>query len=61
LQVLSRLLSHGQKEGLMLNNICGGIERIYDADRSGLIWQPGDLAKLEKAGPEITRPPSSPP
>jgi len=57
LQVLSRLLSHGQKEGLLLNNICkgGGIERIYDADRSGLIWQSADLARLAaKAGPEIT-------
>jgi integrase len=56
IQVLSRLLSFGQAEGKLLNNICkaGGIESIYSADRSGLIWTAGDLAELEKlAAPEI--------
>lgn len=53
LQVLSRLLSHGQRQGLLLNNIVkgGGISRIYTADRSGLIWTEADLAELEKVAP----------
>lgn len=46
LQVLSRLLSHGQEEGLLLHNICNGIPGIYANDRSGLIWTPADLARL---------------
>jgi integrase len=57
LQVLSRLLSFAQKEGLLLNNIVkeGGIERLYDNDRASLIWTEGDLAKLAAVnGPEIT-------
>jgi len=53
-QVLSRLLSFGMAEGKLLNNICNGIDAIYGADRSALIWQPEDFAKLaKKAGPEI--------
>ncbi|MBP6876593.1 MAG: tyrosine-type recombinase/integrase [Phenylobacterium sp.] len=55
LQVLSRLLSFGMEEGKLMNNICFGIPGIYNADRSGLIWQPADFARLaKKAGPEIT-------
>ena len=52
-QVLSRLLSFGQAEGKLLNNICagGGIGSIYSADRSGLIWTPGDLDALKAVAP----------
>ena len=46
IQVLSRLLSFGQAEGKLLNNICKGIEGIYDADRSELIWTASDLDNL---------------
>jgi integrase len=53
-QVLSRLLSFGQAEGKLLNNVCAGIVGIYDSDRSGLIWRAADLAKLaESASKEI--------
>lgn len=53
-QVLSRLLSFGQAEGRLMHNICNGIEGIYSADRSGLIWTATDLTELEKhASPEI--------
>lgn len=45
-QVLSRLLSFAQAEGLLLNNICNGIEGIYASDRSGLIWEPAHFAQL---------------
>lgn len=55
-QVFSRLLSHGQDEGLLLHNICHGIGSIYNADRSGLIWTDADLAKLaEVASPEVVQ------
>lgn len=55
-QVLSRLLSFAQAKGLLLNNICKGIEGIYSADRSGLIWTAADLDALETvAAPEITQ------
>lgn len=54
IQVFSRLLSFGQARGLLLNNICKGIEGIYHADRSGLIWTAADLSALrEHAAPEI--------
>lgn len=50
LQVLSRLLSFGQAEGKLLNNIVkgGGIEGIYSNDRSSIIWTDADLAKLKQ-------------
>jgi integrase len=55
-QVLSRLLSFGMAEGKLLNNICIGIEGIYSADRSGLIWTETELLELEKhAAPEIVQ------
>jgi integrase len=56
IQVLSRLLSFGMSEGKLLNNICKGIDAIYTADRSGLIWSDDDLAKLAaKASPEVVQ------
>jgi integrase len=49
IQVLSRLLSFGVAEGLLLHNICkGAIDGIYHADRSGLIWTDVELTELEK-------------
>jgi integrase len=57
-QVLSRLLSFAQAEGLLLNNICNGVEGIYASDRSGLIWEPQHFAALAAAaGPrsEVSR------
>lgn len=46
IQVLSRLLSFGVAEGKLINNIAKGIEAIYDANRSDLIWTADDLEKL---------------
>lgn len=48
-QVLSRLLAHGQAEGLLLHNICSGIPGIYANDRSSLIWTGADLSALKAA------------
>lgn len=56
IQVMSRLLSHGMAEGLLLNNIAHGIGSIYSSDRSGLIWLPADLDKLQaSASAEVTQ------
>jgi integrase len=58
IQVLSRLLSFGQAEGKLLNNIVAGrgIETIYSADRSGMIWTQADLDALKAvAPPEIVQ------
>lgn len=54
LQVLSRLLTFGMAEGKLATNATTGIPRIYDADRSELIWTQDDLAKLkETASAEV--------
>lgn len=53
-QVFSRLLSFGQAEGRLLNNICSGIPSIYAVDRASIIWTPDDFAKLKAtASPEL--------
>lgn len=55
-QVLSRLLSFAQEEGKLMHNICSGIDGIYSADRSGLIWEEEHFAKLKAAAsPEIVQ------
>lgn len=51
LQVLSRLLSFGMAEGRLLHNITRGIDGIYTADRSGLIWTAADLDALADVAP----------
>lgn len=54
IQVFSRLLSFGMAEGLLMNNICKGIDGLYANDRSEIIWTEADLQKLEAhASPEL--------
>lgn len=53
-QVLSRVLSFGMAEGRLMNNVCFGLGTIYTNDRSGLIWEPEHLARIEaEASPEL--------
>lgn len=47
MQVLSRVMSFAVAEGLIRANPCAGIEQLYQADRSEIIWEPDDLAKLK--------------
>lgn len=49
IETLSRLLSFGRAEGLLLHNICSGIGKIYSSDRAAIIWTEADLAKLQAA------------
>lgn len=54
IETLSRLLSFGREEGLLLHNICSGIGKIYSSDRSAIIWTEADFAKLKAAAsPEV--------
>lgn len=46
LQALSRLLTFGQHEGLLSDNACAAIPKIYSANRSELIWREEDLEQL---------------
>jgi integrase len=54
MQVLSRVMSFAVAEGLIATNPCIGIEQLYSNDRSEIIWEPDDLAKLQAvASPEV--------
>lgn len=56
LQVLSRLLSYGMEEGLLKGNAVEGVSRLYNSDRSGIIWTEDDFTALEAvASPEVFR------
>lgn len=48
MQVLSRVLSFAVDPlGKIAGNPCEGIKQLYTSDRSEIIWQPSDLAKLK--------------
>jgi integrase len=56
LESLSVLLAFAMQEGLLLNNLCSGVRKIYKADRSEIIWTPEDLAAFQaEASPEVYR------
>lgn len=40
MQVFSRLLSWGLDRGRLTTNIAAGVEQLYEADRSDVIWEP---------------------
>jgi len=48
LEVMSRLLSFGCEQGLLINNPCKHVKRLYHANRADQIWTDADLEKLEK-------------
>jgi integrase len=49
MQVLSVVLSHGVELGKLASNPCEGIKKLYDNDRSEIIWTDADIKEL-KAG-----------
>ena len=49
MQVLSRVLAYGVERGLLAINAAAGVKRLYDVDRSEIIWTPQDLAAYAKA------------
>ena len=51
-QVLSRLLTFAIDEGRLASNACEGIKKLYDADRSEIIWTEADLSRFAKTAPE---------
>lgn len=56
LQVFSRLLSFGIEEGRLQNNPVSAVPRLYEGDRSAIIWDAEDFEKLKAvASPEVYR------
>jgi integrase len=55
MQVLSRVLSHAVDPlGQIAGNPCEGIKRLYNTDRSEIIWTDADIAELKAAcSPEL--------
>ena len=55
LQVLSRVLAHAVDPlGRIAGNPCEGIRRVYDSDRSEIIWTDSDIRELTAIGsPEL--------
>lgn len=48
MQVLSRVLAHAVELGRIAGNPCEGIKRLYNNDRSDIIWTDADLAHIKK-------------
>lgn len=48
MQVLSRVLAHAVEIGRIAGNPCEGIRRLYNNDRSDIIWTDADLAHIKK-------------
>lgn len=46
LQTMIRLLYYGVDQGDLTNNVAARIKRIYSADRSDIIWEADELARL---------------
>jgi integrase len=56
IQVLSALLSFAASDGKLGSNPCKEIDKLYDSDRSDIIWTDADLEKLrEHASTEVFR------
>lgn len=51
LSVLSAVLTYAASKGRIKDNPIKGFERIYDADRSEMIWTAGDVATFMQAAP----------
>jgi len=45
-QVLSRLMAFAVDQGRLSTNPCEGIKRLYEADRSDIIWTDADIARV---------------
>ena len=48
MQVLSRVLAHAVELGKIAGNPCEGIKRLYEGDRSEIIWTDSDISQIKK-------------
>jgi len=48
MQVLSRVLAHAVELGSIASNPCEGIKRLYNNDRSEIIWIEPDITHIKK-------------
>ncbi|MDQ2892787.1 MAG: tyrosine-type recombinase/integrase [Pseudomonadota bacterium] len=46
MQTFSRLLSWGYERGKLAANVVTGIGQLYDANRSDVVWEPADFARI---------------
>jgi integrase len=60
IQVLSAVLSHGVEQGRIAGNPCEGIKRLYDADRSEIIWTDADILDFKATLTDKGKPACSP-
>jgi hypothetical protein len=51
IEVMSRLLSGGENRGRLKINAATGIERLYEVDRSEVIWEKADFDRFIAAAP----------
>jgi integrase len=51
IEVMSRLLSWGEDRGRLKMNAAKGIERLYEVDRSEVIWEKADFDQFIAAAP----------
>jgi integrase len=48
MQVLSRVIAHAVDAGLVARNPCEGIRRLYENDRSEIIWTDADVTHIQR-------------
>jgi integrase len=54
--VLTLFLNWAVGEGFLATNTCQGFEKLYEVDRSDIVWTPSNIAKVTSISPEwITR------
>lgn len=49
--IVSLFLSWAKKEAFLDNHFCDGFEKLYEVDRSGIVWSPTDISKVEEIAP----------
>lgn len=56
IQVLSRVLAYGVSRGELALNMAEGVSKLYEGDRSMIIWTPEEIAEYERlaSSPEVS-------
>ncbi|UOA14042.1 hypothetical protein DSM109990_00837 [Sulfitobacter dubius] len=49
--VVSLFLNWAKKEAYVENHFCEGLEKLYEVDRSEIVWSPDDIRKVEAIAP----------
>jgi len=49
--VVSLFLNWAKKEAYVDNHFCDGLEKLYEVDRSDIVWSPNDIGRVEAIAP----------